>query len=135
MGKTIQQAHKANAGVSWLALFTSLGTLLCCALPIVFVSLGFGATVAALTSIFPVLIILSEYKTWVFGVSGTMLVISWLLLRWTGHACPTDPQIALACQKIARWNWRILYGAAVIWIVGFIAAYLSLPIRLWLDNN
>ncbi len=35
--------------VTWLTLFASTGTLICCALPILFVTLGLGATVAALT--------------------------------------------------------------------------------------
>ena len=39
-----------QTSVTWLALLTTTGTLVCCALPIIFVSLGMGATVAALTS-------------------------------------------------------------------------------------
>ena len=36
--------------VSWLTLFAASGTLICCALPILFVTLGLGAAVAAVTS-------------------------------------------------------------------------------------
>lgn len=33
-----------QSAVSWLTLFTSAGTLVCCALPILFVMLGLGAS-------------------------------------------------------------------------------------------
>ena len=39
--------------ITVFTLFTTTGTLLCCALPIIFVTLGMGATVVAMTSAFP----------------------------------------------------------------------------------
>ena len=70
----------ASAGLSWLALVTSAGTLICCALPIVLVTLGLGATVAALTSSFPILVKLSMHKAWIFAISGALvLVAGWLM--------------------------------------------------------
>lgn len=65
-----------TGGLSWVALFASTGTLVCCALPILLVSLGAGATVAALTSALPILVTLSHYKLWVFGVSGLLLAVA-----------------------------------------------------------
>jgi hypothetical protein len=54
------------------------------------VTLGLGASVAAMTSTFPFIITLSEQKIWVFGVSALLLMISgWLLFR-PGRSCPTD---------------------------------------------
>jgi hypothetical protein len=47
---------------SWLLLFTTSGTLLCCALPITLVTLGLGASVATMASAAPWLITLSQYK-------------------------------------------------------------------------
>jgi hypothetical protein len=44
----------------WLTLFAATATLICCALPLVLVTLGFGASVAALTNSVPFLISLSE---------------------------------------------------------------------------
>ena len=49
----------------YLSLFTSLGTLLCCALPSVLVLLGLGATVATVPSSVPWLVKLSHHKVWV----------------------------------------------------------------------
>ena len=117
---------------TWLTLFASTGTLICCALPIVFVSLGFGATVAALTSSFPLLITLSLHKTWVFAFSGAMLVLSgWLMYR-PGRACPTDPELGQLCNTTQTWNRRLYWSSVVIWCIGFFAAFLALPLRIWL---
>jgi len=122
--------HKA---VTIFTLFTTSGTLLCCALPIIFVTLGMGATVVAMTSTFPFLITLTQYKIWVFVFSGCMLLVSgWLMLR-PGRYCPTDKALSLACNKAFRLNKRIYWSSVVIWSIGFFAAYILLPIRIWLD--
>ncbi len=121
---------RRNAGVSWLALFTSSGTLVCCALPIILVTLGMGATVAALTSTFPFLIFLSLHKAWIFALSGLMLALSsWLIYR-PGQYCPADPEQARICEISKTWNKRIVWFSLVIWSIGFFAAFIALPIRM-----
>ena len=123
---------KIDTTVNWLALFASTGTLVCCALPIILVTLGLGATVAALTSSFPFLITLSLYKTWVFAGSGAMLGFSgWLMYR-PGRACPTDPDLARACNTAQVWNQRVFWTSMTIWCIGFFAAFLAFPLRIWL---
>ncbi|GCB05258.1 hypothetical protein [Ralstonia sp. SET104] len=117
---------------SWLALFASTGTLICCALPILFVTVGLGATVAAATSAVPFLVTLALHKIWAFAGSGLMLFVSgWLLYR-PGRACPSDPELGRLCARAQRWNRRIHGFSAAVWGVGFFAAYLALPIRIWL---
>ena len=119
--------------ITVFTLVTTTGTLLCCALPIIFVTLGMGATVVAMTSTFPFLITLSKYKIWVFAFSGLMLLLSgWVMFR-PGRACPTDKILADACNAAHKWNKRIYWTSVVIWCVGFIAAYTLLPLRIWLD--
>ena len=59
-----------ETGLGWLTLFVASGTLICCALPIILVTLGLGATVAALSSNAPFLVILTLHKVWVFGGSA-----------------------------------------------------------------
>ncbi len=121
-----------QSAVSWLTLFTSAGTLICCALPILFVMLGLGATVAAVTSAVPFLVTLALHKSWVFAGSGLMLLLSgWLMYR-PGRACPSDPELGRLCERADRWNRRIYGVSATIWGIGFFAAYLVLPIRMWL---
>lgn len=124
--------RKPEGLASWLTLFASTGTLLCCALPITLVTLGLGATVAAMTSAFPWLILLSKHKVWIFAFSGVLLLVSgWLLLR-PGRNCPTDPELAALCTRAERWNRRIYWISVTIWGLGFLAAYVALPVRIWL---
>ncbi len=119
-------------GLSCLTLFLSVGTLLCCALPIVLVLLGLGAALASLVSQFPVLIYLSQNKIWIFLISGGLLwITAWLLWR-PARTCPTDPKLAAWCEKIQFWNIRIFWSAVVIWMIGFVTAYLLSPIYSWL---
>ena len=115
-----------------IALLASGGTLVCCALPIALVTLGFGATVAAMTSSFPVLITLSTYKIWIFGASAALMAATaWSLWR-PGRACPADPVLAARCRRATRWSRRLLSASGFVWGIGFFAAYLALPIRIWL---
>jgi len=121
-----------ESGLTWLSLFASTGTLICCALPIILVSLGLGATVAALTSNLPFLITLSLQKAWVFTGSGMMLLLSgWLMYR-PDLTCPTDPELGRVCNKTQVWNRRIYLSSVIIWGVGFFAAFLALPLRIWM---
>lgn len=121
---------EASAGVA--ALLLASGTLLCCALPILLVTLGMGATVAAWVSAAPWLVALSHYKGWMFALSGAGLLGAAFLLYRPGRTCPTDARLARLCAIADRWNRRVLGLAAVLWVVGAFAAYLLLPLRRWL---
>ena len=59
-----------------LSLFTSLSTLICCALPTLLVTLGMGASMVSLISLFPWLLILSKYKIQIFLWLDLLLLIS-----------------------------------------------------------
>lgn len=123
-----------ETGLSWLTLFAASGTLICCALPIVLVVLGLGTAVAALTSSFPMLITIAQHKTWVFTASGVLLLLSgWFTYR-PGRTCPADPELAHVCATAQVWNRKIYWSAVTLWSVGFIAAYLALPVRIWMDS-
>src|ERR1051326_7165489 len=65
--------RRTSGILSYLSLFTSFGTLLCCALPSLLVLLGLGATVASFLSAVPWLVTLSRHKTVVFLVSGILI--------------------------------------------------------------
>ena len=112
----------------WLTLFASTTTLFCCALPILLVTLGLGAVSAAMFANIPVLKFLAKHEFWLFVFSFCVLAISaWSLFR-PGRTCPTDPDLARACAKADTWNKRVLTISILIWLVGFSAAYLSLPL-------
>ena len=122
-----------ETGATWLTLLASTGTLICCALPIFFVTIGMGATVAVLTSAIPFLVTLSLHKTWVFAGSAVMLALSgWLMYR-PGRTCPVDPELGALCDRTQLWNRRIYWISVILWCVGFFAAFVALPLRIWLD--
>lgn len=121
-----------SGSLGWLTLLASSTTLVCCALPIALVTFGFGAAVAALTSTVPHLVALSEHKAWLFGASAALMTATaWSLCR-PGRACPADPVLAARCKRSMRWNRQLLGVSVGIWMVGFLAAYLALPLRIWL---
>jgi hypothetical protein len=120
---------------AWVVLFTSSTTLICCALPILLVSLGLGAVSASLFANLPFLVTLAQYKAWIFAASGGVLVLTaWLLFR-LGRACPADPELAEQCEKAHRWDTRIFWVSVGIWVAGFGTAYLALPIYSWLEGG
>jgi len=124
---------RLETGATWLTLFASAGTLLCCALPIILVTLGMGASVAALTSSAPFLIVLSQHKVWVFAGAALLLALSgWLMYR-PGRSCPVDPELGTLCDRTQVWNRRIYWMSVILWGVGFFAAFLALPLRIWLE--
>ncbi|HEX5124770.1 MAG TPA: hypothetical protein VFV97_16120 [Rhodanobacteraceae bacterium] len=112
----------------WLALAAllgSAGTLLCCVLPAVMVTLGAGATLAGLVTAVPQLIWLSEHKGLVFGTAGALLIVAAVALGQARRLpCPADPRVALACAR-ARALSRALYWMAVIaFLLGATFAFL-----------
>lgn len=123
-----------ETAISFLTLFLSLGTLICCVLPLIFVTLGMGAVIASLISQFPILITLSQYKFWIFLAAAVLLIITaWLLWR-PNRSCPADPKLAKLCNQIQAWNKRIFGTALIIWIIGFVITYIVLPIWIWIEG-
>ncbi len=117
----------------WLILFASTTTLVCCALPIILVTVGLGAVSAALFSNLPFLVDLVRLKIWFFSGSFMLLALAaWALYR-PGRTCPTDPVLAQKCAAADRWNKRLVSGSASVWAVCFAAAYLAIPVLEWID--
>lgn len=111
------------------ALFTSLGTLVCCALPALFVALGLGAAVAGMVSAVPQLVWLSEHKGWVFAGSAAMIVGAAAMHRAARIApCPADPARAQACARLRRFSAAVLWVAALAWAIGAFMAFVAAPI-------
>src|SRR5271169_3454424 len=98
-----------SGALSYLALFTSLGTLLCCALPSLLVLFGLGATVATVLSEVPWLVSLSHHKHWVFIVAGLSItgnfvyiyVVAPKLQLRNGVSDSNDPA---TCQTASRFS-------------------------------
>ncbi|MBI1273570.1 MAG: hypothetical protein GC131_05760 [Alphaproteobacteria bacterium] len=112
-----------------LGLFTSVGTLLCCALPALLVTLGAGAALAGLVSAAPWLVTLSQYKVWTFCVAGALLLAAGLM-RWRARnaPCPVDPAQARACTRLRQTSAWIYWSAVLVYAVGFFFAFLAVKI-------
>jgi hypothetical protein len=107
-----------------VALLGSVGTLLCCALPAVLVTLGMGAVLAGLITTVPGLVMVSQYKGWVFIVAGVCLSLAGYAHWRTRYAdCPVDPQQARACQMLRRISWAVLITAIGIYAIGGFFAF------------
>lgn len=126
--------------LGFLSLFTSVGTLLCCALPSLFVLFGLGATVATVLSEAPWLVSLSHHKHWVFAISGLLItgnfvyvysVAPKLQLR-SGTCSPNDP--TAACQTASRFSRVVLWCSAALYLVGCFTAYLLGPLLVRFDS-
>ena len=113
--------------MKYLMLFASTTTLFCCALPALFVFLGFGATVASLVTSVPFLVTLSEYKLITFLVSGGLIFSSWYLLN-AKTSCPADER-SLTCSNLKRKSFGITIVSSFLWIVSVLISYVA-PIFL-----
>ena len=105
--------------LAFLSLFTSTGTLLCCALPALLVALGAGAALSTLVAVVPGLVWVSEYKELVFSVAGVMLVASgWLQWRGRFAPCPLDPAQRDACLRTRKTSTRVYLASVAVYAVG-----------------
>lgn len=127
-----QQAYSwRQTWLPFLSLFTSMGTLLCCALPALLVTLGLGASLAGFVSSAPWLVALSEHKVALFIGAGLLLGGA-AYMQWRARyaPCPVDPDQARACMRLRKMSLILLWLSIVIYAIGgffaFIAQYVLL---------
>ena len=111
---------------AFLTLFTSTGTLICCALPALLVSLGAGAVMAGLIEAVPQITWMGKNKALVFALAGALLLASG---AWQWHArslpCPADKAQAAACARARRVSW-IVWGLSVaLYAIGAFFAFFA----------
>lgn len=112
--------------LSFLSLFLSLGTLVCCALPALFVILGFGATFVSLLAAFPQLIWLSEHKGLVFGAAGILLIATAAIRRQGDQqSCPPAPGLAAQCRTLKGTGAVVFYLSVICYLVGGFFAFVA----------
>jgi hypothetical protein len=115
--------------LSFMTLFLSLSTLICCALPALFVMLGAGATFASLLGIFPQLIWFSEHKELVFFVAGVLLFSNLAMRIFVPPQCPADPKLAAECARAQRVSGVVLKISLIAYLIGGFFAFVA-PIIL-----
>ena len=112
--------------INYLTLFSSTGTLLCCALPALLVSLGLGAVMAGLATHVPGLIWVSENKIVVFIFAGFMLLMNGILMWSNRNApCPVDPKLRDTCISGRKLSRTIYFVSVFIFSIGFFFAFIA----------
>ena len=109
--------------VAFLSLFTSVGTLFCCALPALFVMLGAGATFAGLTNAFPQLIWLGQNKGAVFILGGLFIALGIVLPKLYPPPVRCDLN-GNPCETTRSWSQPLLYVSIGLYTIGGAFAYL-----------
>ena len=110
---------------NFFSLFASTSTLICCALPAIFVEIGAGATFASLISYFPFLITLSKYKLYITFFAFIMIAIAGYFNYKTYYMpCPADPELGRACLKTRRRSRIVYYISVAIFIFATIFTYI-----------
>ena len=113
-----------------ITLFASSSTLICCALPALFVLLGAGATFASIVSFFPQLIVVSQYKVTISIVTGIILLFAGFLIKKASLLpCPTDPKLRNLCLKTRKRSKVIYFASIGIFVFASFFTYV-LPIYL-----
>ena len=114
-----------------LALFTSVSTLICCALPALLVSVGMGAVMAGLIEAVPGITWMGANKSIVFTVAGVILAASG---AWQWHArtlpCPVDPVKARACTRLRRIGWGLWWVSVAAFVIGGFFAFFAADLLL-----
>lgn len=117
--------------LAFFSLFGSLGTLLCCALPVTLVSLGMGASFASLTSSFPQINCLTQRKDALFIITAILLGFSFMVMkRSQSLACPIDTDQKAVCQVSKKVSTKLFWATVIIYFVGVIFSYI-LPYLLY----
>ncbi len=115
---------------AYAALFASLTTLVCCALPALLVLVGFGLTsVQTFFTAIPGWEDFGAYEMWYFALSGGLLAVGFYLAYF--YQAPLNQNCEVseggtesACSITTRWNRKILWLSLSLFS-------LSLVVNLW----
>jgi hypothetical protein len=122
----MENYSKKQIALPVISLFTSAGTLVCCALPALFVSLGMGAVLAGFISNYPELIWLSKYKVYVFSVAAVLMIAAGIMLyKARNLPCPADAKQAAACKRLRKISVYIYIFSVVVFATGFFFAFVA----------
>jgi len=124
--QVIRRTGAAEVISAYAGLFTSVTTLLCCALPALLVLLGFGVTsVLTFTTAIPGWEKLGQYTMWLFAVGGLVLPLGFYFAYrrapGRGVACEIPAGGGeSACSTATRWNRRLLWLSLFLYLVALI---------------
>lgn len=120
---------KQTQAASILALLTSSGTLVCCALPALLVGLGAGAALSTVIAAVPQLVWFSEHKLEVFGAAALMLAGAGVM-QWRAQRLPCPLEFSQTCTRMRRLSLAI-YGVSMgVFLAGGFFAFV-LPVLIF----
>lgn len=110
---------------NFLSLFASSSTLICCALPALFVALGAGATLANLINVFPFLAMLSQYKIYISLFALLAIAIAGYANYKTYHLpCPKDAELGETCMQTRKRSRYVYYSSVGLFLFASIFTYI-----------
>ncbi|RCL37343.1 MAG: hypothetical protein DBW98_03985 [SAR86 cluster bacterium] len=110
---------------NFFSLFASSSTLICCALPSLFVALGAGASFASLITHIPFLISLSHYKMQITFFALAMILMAGFVNYKTYYMpCPADPELGRLCLQTRKRSRTIYYASVSIFLFATIFTYI-----------
>lgn len=114
-----------------LALFASVSTLLCCALPALLVTIGAGAVMAGIAGSVPGFVWLTAHKTTLFAMAALLLAVA-AGVRWSVRdaPCPADPRQAKACARMRKIGGVTLWIAFGAYVIGGFFAFFAADLLL-----
>lgn len=116
-----------NKLISVLTLFTSISTLLCCALPATISAISGGAAVAAMISSFPWLILLSKNKAWIFLIAGILILLNAMFVFRPKRNLGCHLAGENGCEISGNFSRITLYIAIGIYLLGSFFSYILVP--------
>ena len=113
-----------DKSANFLSLFASSSTLICCGLPSLFIVMGAGASFANLITVFPFLIILSQYKVYITIFALVMIFFAGQVNYKTYRMpCPANPELGSACIRARKRSRYIYYISVVLFIFATLFTY------------
>lgn len=113
---------------SFLSLFGSSATLLCCALPATLSIIAGGTAVGALLTTFPWLIPLSRYHNWIFLVAGILLLINGIFVLSPKGKVACSITGGKGCEVAGSFSKWMFWISIVLYSIGVFFAYAYVPI-------
>ncbi|MEP1305394.1 MAG: hypothetical protein ABJK11_03925 [Balneola sp.] len=114
---------------SYLALFTSTGTLICCALPSALAAIAGGAAVTSMITNFPWLVPLSANKGWIFLGSGVLLVLTGVLIYKPKGKMACSITGGNGCEIAGTFTKTMFWISIFIFSIGAFFAYGFYPLQ------
>jgi hypothetical protein len=121
--------------MSFLGLFGSSATLLCCALPAALSIIAGGAAIGALISVFPWLIPLSRYHNWIFLVAAILLLVNGIFIFLPKGTVACAITGGKGCEVAGKFSKGIFWFSIVLYTIGFFFTYAYVPMAKFLGGQ